>query len=166
MLICESALPSRKSVLFTGKKAATISLPETGGRRLMHMKRVMVVDENALVRQTVKYYLCKRGYDVSLCGSHHGVLDNVKEYNPDIILIDLNISGLCVQELVELTDKAKAECGCKLIVFSSEDESTQAELVEKGHADGYFKKMHSLEGLDNKIKELYVNTDKPDEFYP
>lgn len=131
----------------------------------MNLKRVMVVDENALVRQTVKYYLCKRGFEVSLCESPHGVLDSVKEYNPDIIMIDLNLSGLSVQELVELTDKAKAESGCKLIVFSSEDESTQAELVEKGHADGYFKKMHSLEGLDSKLMELYSHSDDPNDFY-
>jgi CheY-like chemotaxis protein len=125
------------------------------------MRKVMVVDDNVLVRYAVRFYLTKRGYNVTLCDSPSDAMDNLMAHNPDIILIDLHIAGPDVRKLAELANKARAEIGCKLVVFSSEDESVQTDLVRQGHADGYFKKMYSLDGLDDKLRGLYTVTDGP-----
>jgi len=124
------------------------------------MKKVLVVDDNELVRRITDIYLSERGYEVVSCNSPFGVLNKVKEHSPDFILMDLNMPGLSGQRLAELVSKTRIENGFKLLVFSSEDESVQSELVEKGYADGYFIKRNSLEGLDDKLRELSDSRDE------
>lgn len=126
----------------------------------MSAKKVLVVDDNELIRKIVNTYLSKRGYDVFLCEGPFGVLNKVKEFIPDVILMDLNMPGLSGKTLTDLLRKERTRIGCKLLVFSSEDESIQKEMVSQGHADGYFVKSHSLSGLENKIEELSGSTEE------
>lgn len=120
----------------------------------MDTKKVLVVDDNELVRKIVQDYLNRLGHEVQLCSGPFGVLNKVREFVPDVILMDLNMPGLSGQKLVELVRNARNNIGCRLVIFSSEDESIQAKLVQDGHADAYFIKRHSLNGLDKKLEEV------------
>lgn len=51
--------------------------------------RVLVADDNYSNRQLIKLILIKNGYDVTLLEDGQKVLEQVKNINPDIILLDI-----------------------------------------------------------------------------
>jgi len=122
------------------------------------MKKALVVDDNAFSCRVVADYLDKHGWEVQACVSPFGVLNKVKDYSPDIILLDLNMPGLSGGKLAALLKDKKYEHGFRVISFSSQDESVQKDLVRKGLVDGYFVKNQSLEGLNEVVE--WVNAGK------
>lgn len=117
------------------------------------MKRVLVVDDNQLVRRLTQIYLNKYGYEVESCDGPFGALNKVKEFRPDVVLLDVNMPGLSGGSLARLLADKKETIGFNILLFSSEDEEILKEIVDAGHADGYFRKNHSFDGLLDAIQE-------------
>lgn len=124
------------------------------------MKKVLVVDDNQLVGRLVKIYLGRHGLEVEICEGPFGALNKAKEFRPDIVLLDLNMPGLSGSSLARILSTHKEELGCRILLFSSEDESMQRDLVNAGLADGYFLKNHTFDGLLEKMHGVCgVNTE-------
>ena len=119
------------------------------------MKKVLLVDDNQLIRKLVPMYLNQHGCEVDVCNGPFGVLNKVREFTPDVILLDLNMPGLGGIKLAGLLKSANWAASSRIILFSSEDECLQADMVREGLADGYFMKNHSLDGLMEKIEDIH-----------
>jgi DNA-binding response OmpR family regulator len=119
------------------------------------MKKVLVVDDNELVGKLVAYHLGKVGCDVESCHSPFGVLQKVKDFNPDIVLLDMKMPGLSGRSVASLLRKGERGLKCKTIIFSSEEEHLQKQMVEEGLADGYFVKSHSFDGLKETMDRVF-----------
>jgi len=117
------------------------------------MKKVLLVDDNQLVGKLASTYLGKHGFDVEVCQGPFGVLNRVRSFGPDVILLDINMPGLSGVRLAELLKDARVLHGFKVILFSSEDANMQAGMVKEGLAQNYFIKGGSLDGLCEVIKE-------------
>jgi len=118
------------------------------------MKKVLVVDDNQLVGKLVELYLGKLGCDVDVCNTPFGVLNKVKEYQPDVVLLDMKMPGLSGRSVAGLLKKNENGITCKTVLFSSEDEKVQRELLEEGLVDGYFLKGPSFDGLKETIDRV------------
>lgn len=114
-------------------------------------KKVLVVDDNQLMRKLVECFLNKHGWRVELCEGPFGVINKAKDYRPDIILMDLKMPGLGGDKLASMLKKTSNTADIKIISFSSEDEELQRRMVEQGLIDGYFVKGHSFIGLCEEI---------------
>ena len=117
------------------------------------MKKVLLVDDNPLVGKLTSQYLSQHGFEVAVSQGPFGVLNKVREFCPDVILMDLNMPGLSGMKMVELLKAVRSHRGFQVILFSSEDVEMQTALIDKGLAQGYFFKGQSLEGLSEKINE-------------
>lgn len=116
------------------------------------MKRVMLVDDSAIVTKMVSKYLSERGYEVEVTNSPFGVTGRLKEYMPDVVLMDLGLPGLSGEKLLELCRGNKECSATKIVLFSSSDEQKMKDLVSGGLAHDYFMKGGSLQDLENKIR--------------
>jgi len=119
------------------------------------MKKVLVVDDNQLVRKLVELHLGKMGCDVDSCNSPLGILQKVKDFGPDIVLLDMKMPGLSGRSVAGLLRKGERGYRCKTIIFSSEEEHLQKQMVDEGLADGYFVKSHSFAGLKETIDKVF-----------
>jgi len=119
------------------------------------MKKVLVVDDNQLVRKLVELHLGKMGCDVDSCHSPFGVLQKVKDFGPGVVLLDMKMPGLSGRSVAGLLRKGERGYSCKTIIFSSEDECLQQQMVDEGLADGYFVKSHSFDGLKETIDRVF-----------
>lgn len=119
------------------------------------MKKVLVVDDNQLVRKLVELHLGKMGCDVDSCHSPFGVLQKVKDFGPDVVLLDMKMPGLSGRSVAGLLRKGERGYSCKTIIFSAEDECLQQKMVDEGLADGYFVKSHTLDGLKETIDRVF-----------
>ena len=115
------------------------------------MKKILMVDDNQLVCRIVELHLGKLGWDVRSCVGPFGVLNHIKEFGPAIVLLDINMPGLNGDKVARLLSNMKSTA-FKVVLFSSEPEKKQKELVDQGLACGYYVKSHSLEGLHEMLQ--------------
>jgi DNA-binding response OmpR family regulator len=52
-------------------------------------KRILLIDDEDNVRESLELILTHRGYDVRTCRTGHGILDEIRDYDPDILLLDV-----------------------------------------------------------------------------
>jgi len=55
--------------------------------------RVLVVDDDAVVRDLLDEYLKQCGYEVTIAGTAFEALDVMRTGRPDVVLLDLNMPG-------------------------------------------------------------------------
>jgi CheY-like chemotaxis protein len=121
----------------------------------MPMKKVLVVDDSELVGKLVAYHLGKVGCDVEACHGPSGVLQKVKDFNPDIVFLDMKLPGLKGRSVASLLREGERGFKCKTIVFPPDANHLQKQMVEEGLADGYFVRSHWFEGLKETMDRVF-----------
>ncbi len=120
----------------------------------METTKLLVIDDDECIRKLLKTYFSNYGYDVETSDGGSDILNKIREFTPIIILMDLNMPGIGGQELARFLASTRGSDGCKLLVFSAEDEAIQEDMVKKGHADDYFPKCRPLKSLKEKVERL------------
>jgi len=67
----------------------------------MSEARILVVDDEYLIRWTLQQNLAKEGYEVILAESGEEALVKVAEEAPDIVLLDIKMPGMDGYEVLE-----------------------------------------------------------------
>ena len=117
-------------------------------------KKILVVDDDDLHLYTTKELLQDEHWEVMTYKSNNGigVTTFVKDTQPDIILLDVNMPGLSGDQLAKLLRWRNAP----FIFYSSNDEESLRESASKYGARGYICKGEIAE-LKNKVKH-YLET--------
>jgi len=117
------------------------------------MIKVLLVDDSPIVTKMVSNYLSEKGYKVDFANSPFGVSSKIKEFQPQILLMDLGLPGLSGEKLINLCRKNHDDLHlqCRVVLFSSANEEEMKDMVAKGLAHDYFMKGGSLKDLENKI---------------
>ena len=95
---------------------------------------ILVVDDESDVRELLKKFLTRRGYDVKTASDGRAALEAVRSGKPDIVLLDIRLpemDGLTVLE------KLREESNTVAIITMSgvADEDTARRSLELGAAD-------------------------------
>jgi DNA-binding response OmpR family regulator len=64
-------------------------------------KKIMIVDDNSEIAETIRIILDKKGYNTQLAKDGSDFLAKVKAYNPDIVLLDIMMPGLTTQQILQ-----------------------------------------------------------------
>src|SRR5258708_39027885 len=76
-------------------------------------KRILVVEDEANIRQTLRYNLVKEGYEVSEAGTGPEALTEARRIRPDLILLDLMLPELSGLEVCRIL---RQEMGTPLLM--------------------------------------------------
>ena len=115
--------------------------------------KVQIVEDDAVVLQALKFKLTKEGFTVMTHNNVADALNNINEFNPDVIITDIlmpHTSGL------ELIGMVKSRGGKKIpiIVLSSiGEEDTIMEAFQLGADDFITKPFNPIE-LSIRIKKI------------
>src|SRR5262245_26812400 len=74
-------------------------VPAPGG--LARSGSVLIVDDEALLRETVAEYLAQEGFEVAACSSGEEALTLAADRYFDVVLCDLNLPGIDGIELLQ-----------------------------------------------------------------
>jgi DNA-binding response OmpR family regulator len=114
------------------------------------MPKVLVVDDEENFRKLYSMELESEGYDVALACSGEDAIESVTRDMPDIVVLDVKMSGLDgIETLSELKKKNKTLPVILNTAYSSYKNNFQSWLAED-----YVIKSADLRELKNKIREL------------
>ena len=108
-------------------------------------KRVLILDDDLDILQICAIVLKKKGLDVSTLNNSNQILDQVRNYQPDVILMDNWIPG---PGGIEATRQLKASelQDIPVIFFSANSNVTQ--LAREAQADYFLQKPFDIAELE------------------
>lgn len=122
------------------------------------MKKIMLVEDDAFIRDIVSMKLKSADYEVVVASSSDEAFSKLEAFTPDIFLLDIDLPGN-KSGLDILTDLRKTDAYIKtpVIIFSNNDAPEVREQAAKcGAQDFYFKASTGPDELLSKIESLLV----------
>lgn len=115
----------------------------------LEARRVLVIDDDELSREVLELLLSSEGYGVALASSGEEALAGLTgaEGCPDVVLMDLQMPGVCGEELVR---GLRGACGGELRVIAMSG-SMPREGTAAG-ADGFLLKPFSVEEFGEVLR--------------
>lgn len=109
------------------------------------MKRVMVIDDDEPILEVIHIILAEKGYDVYTISDSTTVEEKITEYNPDIILVDLWMTGLHGSKIVKKLKDDKKTKEIPIIMISANHEVEK--ISKEAHADDFLSKPFEIDDL-------------------
>ncbi len=82
-------------------------------------KRILVLDDNQDILEIVHETLTYEKFEVKSTSDSDSVIPLVKEFNPDLIILDYRVAGLNGGELCVQIKSHPDFCGIPVIIFSA-----------------------------------------------
>ncbi len=120
----------------------------------MDRKRILIVEDNASVRQVLLLRLKAQNYDSIAFGDSIGALSEARRQPPDLIILDLGLPGGGGISFMERLQALPHLSGTPVIVVSAQERSTSEQQALDAGASAYFQKPADPEALLMKIREL------------
>ncbi|MDH3972767.1 MAG: response regulator [Deltaproteobacteria bacterium] len=118
------------------------------------MKKILIVDDNMLIRNITGDILKTLGYEVIDADDGYEGVKKAQKESPDLILMDLNMPGM---NGIEAMNKVKEIPGQEKIpvvaLTASAKEDEEGKLLGEGF-DAYIMKPPAVEVLTNIIEDL------------
>jgi two-component system, chemotaxis family, chemotaxis protein CheY len=101
-------------------------------------QRVLIVDDSALSRRTLRQILEPEGYDVVEAEDGLVALERYFLDKPDVVLLDLVMKGMYGLEV--LTKLRELDGDARVVVVSADIQTSSKELVERAGAKAFVNK--------------------------
>ena len=122
------------------------------------MKKILVIDDAALMRNILKRMFASRGYEV--CGQASGGEQGIQLYKdcrPDVVICDLKMKEMdgitCMQKILEYDPKAR------VIICSAQGRETFADVCKKEGAKDYIVKPFQVEEVIRVVERVLDDED-------
>lgn len=103
-------------------------------------KRVMVLDDSKTIRTTTEGYLRELGYEVQCCTDGINGISHILSFDPDILLIDMEMPRLNGLETVRLIRGNSKFKNTPIVMLSSKDGMFDMALATDAGANDYIVK--------------------------
>jgi DNA-binding response OmpR family regulator len=113
-------------------------------------KRVLILDDDLDILQICTIVLKKKGFDVLTLNNSNQVVDQVKAYQPDVILMDNWIPGPGGIEATRTLKMGADTHDIPVIFFSANSNVTQ--LAQEAQADYFLQKPFDISELEGIVQ--------------
>src|SRR4030067_2215437 len=123
----------------------------------MSKKRILVVDDEVDLVETVRFSLEGEGYQVLVSYNGEDALNKARKENPDLILLDLmlpKLDGYKVCRLLKFDERYKH---IPILMLTAKTQEKDKLLGKETGADEYITKPFEMDDLVEKIKSYLKN---------
>ena len=113
-------------------------------------KKIIVVDDEGDIRETVKAILEKEGYQVTLAVSGDDCLKKLAKEKPDLILMDIMMPGTPTNQVIKKITKTKIAF---LSVVKTSD-AEREELLKQSNIVDFIQKPFEIDDLIARVKKI------------
>jgi DNA-binding response OmpR family regulator len=120
----------------------------------IEQKKILVVDDDPYILMSLEFLMKKNGYHVLVARNGTEAMEIVKEYIPDIMLLDIMMPDVNGYEICKYIKATKKLNHCKVVFVSAK--STEAD-IKKGYDLGaslYISKPFSTRNIIKQIQEI------------
>lgn len=107
--------------------------------------KVLIVDDSALARRTMRQILETAGYDVAEADDGLNALERYFLEKPDVVMLDLVMKGMYGLDV--LTKLRELDPGVKVIVVSADIQTSSRELVEQAGGAAFLNKPYDRDDI-------------------
>ena len=111
--------------------------------------RVLVVDDEFLIRRTVEINLRARGFDVDLAETGEEALELAARHRPDVVVVDLGLPGISGIEVIE---GIRGWSRVPIVVLSVRDTEADKVAALDAGADDYVTKPFGMDELLARLR--------------
>ncbi|MFW2375555.1 MAG: response regulator [Cellulophaga baltica] len=115
--------------------------------------KILAIDDQLLILMSLEKRLIELGYEVKTADSGEKGIDIFKTFQPDLVIVDINmpgLSGLDVVKHIRLTEKSKTPI---VVMSGNTDEKIIVDGFDLG-IDDYMKKPVSLSEVAARVKRI------------
>lgn len=114
-------------------------------------KRILVVEDEPSLLETLAYNLSHRGYKVYKATTGNEALETAREKQPDLIILDLMLPGIDGYEVCRIL---RQEMNPLILMLTARDEEIDKVVGLEMGADDYMTKPFSMRELQARVKAL------------
>jgi len=115
---------------------------------------ILIVDDEASVRNTLKQKLTRRGYVVETASDGFKAGLKARDSKPDLIILDLMMSGIDGFEVCKTIKSNNLLKNTKILIMTGFDNSKNRERANREGADDYLVKGVDFSIVLKRIKDL------------
>ena len=108
--------------------------------------RILVVDDDASIRQTFEHHLVSTGHEVLVVPDATAALSELATFDPDLVVTDVRMPGMSGLDLLETIRDSRPETD--VIVITAHEDMTTAIKAMKSGAYDYLVKPLDLDHID------------------
>jgi DNA-binding response OmpR family regulator len=116
--------------------------------------RVLVVDDDEVIRRLIEVNLSLEGFDVSTAVDGQDCLDKVTEINPDVITLDVMMPRLDGWETAVQLREAPDTAHIKVVLISARAQEEDKARGARVGADAYLTKPFDPNEMIRLVREL------------
>ncbi len=109
------------------------------------MKKILIIDDSSLSRKIIKRMIGEENYVFFEAGDGESALQIYKQENPDLVLLDLNMSGMSGMEVLSHLRQINSQS--KVIIGSADIQLATIEELMAAGATAYITKPFKQEQL-------------------
>jgi two-component system OmpR family response regulator len=113
--------------------------------------RIMLIDDDVRILQSVKRMLVRQGYSVAIHEGGPGCRNEITRFCPHLLLLDVRMPFLSGDAMVGLLEKTSNSERPRIVLFSALDEARLQQTAIACGADGYIPKTDSLLEVARKV---------------
>ncbi len=115
------------------------------------MSKILVVDDEPTLVETIKYNLLKQGYEVSVAFDGIEAVEKARQEQPDLILLDVMLPKLDGFDVCRMLRK---DLTVPILMLTARDEEIDKILGLELGADDYMTKPFSMRELVTRVKAM------------
>ena len=113
--------------------------------------KILVVEDEVSLQETLAYNLKKQGYEVEAVGDGLAALDKARQAHPDLIVLDLMLPGLDGFEVARIL---RQEMTTPVLMLTARDDEIDRVVGLEVGADDYMTKPFSMRELMARVKAM------------
>lgn len=118
----------------------------------MSGRRILVVDDNLLNAELVRFILESAGFELSIVNDATQAIDHIRARSPDLILMDIQLPGI---DGLELTRRLKADpqtSAITVVAFTAYAMKGDEAKMRAAGCDGYLSKPINVATFADQVR--------------
>lgn len=115
------------------------------------MAKILVVDDEANIADTLKYNLVREGYEVTIAGDGRQALEVFRREKPDLVILDLMLPGM---NGLDVCRSLRQVSTVPILMLTAKEEEVDKILGLELGADDYMTKPFNLRELIARVRAM------------
>lgn len=115
----------------------------------MNKKKLLIVEDERTLLETLKYSFVRQGYEVKTASDGPQALSTARTEKPDLVILDVMLPGLDGFEICRIL---RQEVSIPIIMLTARDEEVDKVVGLEVGADDYLTKPFSMRELQARVK--------------